>query len=37
MLCDCATWGGGKMCSDIDFCIFWGKVVGCVGFAISYR
>ena len=30
------VWGG-KMCRDIGFCIFWGKVVGCLGFAISYR
>ena len=36
MLCDCVT-GGGKMCRDIGFCIFWGKVVGCLGFAISCR
>ena len=32
MLCDCVT---GE--DNIDFCIFFGKVVGCLGFAISYQ
>ena len=32
MLCDCVTGG-----DNIDFCIFFGKGVGCLEFAISYR
>lgn len=37
VLCDYMTGGGGRCVVILTFVFFWGKEVGCLWFAISYR